>query len=333
MYYSYKSKRKNKKIYKISLLLIVIAGILYLGKTYQHYIFFWKYTYNKINSELEDALKISDPVMKKHKLEEICRISADYNDKHQISAGTFLLAGKIHFHLGEFYLNKSFSEFIMSDSFNCTEEKAKIEFFNAIKSIKKGIALSMSEEIKPELLFIMAKASFYCNYYNTKDIYKTVERIGNIESISNVNDIRFLSIINILNKKEEYGLEILKKHGMISDTINGRFFLASAYNIAGKYTDSIMSFRNILDNCSDSNLIKSANMNLGKIYFNQSLYKESLMHFTNALKIDGRDNLLKIWIGKNYSALGEKTKAKAIWSEVLASDQSNKEAKKLLGLM
>ena len=94
-----------------------------------------------------------------------------------------------------------------------------------------------------------------------------------------------------------------------------------------------MSFKNILENCSDKSVTKLANINLGKIYFNQSLYKESLMHFTYALTIDERDNTLKIWIGKNYSALGEKTKAKAIWAEVLASDQTNKEAKELLGLM
>ena len=57
------------------------------------------------------------------------------------------------------------------------------------------------------------------------------------------------------------------------------------------------------------------------------------MHFINALTIDGRDNTLKIWIGKNYSALGDKKRAKAIWTEVLVSDRTNKEAKKLLGLM
>ena len=80
-------------------------------------------------------------------------------------------------------------------------------------------------------------------------------------------------------------------------------------------------------------IIKLVHINLGKIFYNRSLYKESLYHFNQALNIDERDILLKIWIGKNYSALGYKTRAKAIWSEVLVSDSSNQEVKKLLGLM
>jgi len=66
------------------------------------------------------------------------------------------------------------------------------------------------------------------------------------------------------------------------------------------------------------------------LYYNQSLYNESLAHFSSALAIDERDNELKIWIGKNYSALGNKAKARAVWSEVLAIDSANEEVKKLL---
>jgi len=46
-----------------------------------------------------------------------------------------------------------------------------------------------------------------------------------------------------------------------------------------------------------------------------------------------KDTTPKIWIGKNYSALGEKDKAKAIWSEVLTTDGTNAEVKRLMGTM
>jgi tetratricopeptide (TPR) repeat protein len=94
-----------------------------------------------------------------------------------------------------------------------------------------------------------------------------------------------------------------------------------------------MNFKKILGMTTDNGILKLAHANLGKIYFNQSLYKESLAHFAEALKIDDRDQILKIWIGKDYSALGDKTKARAIWTEVLTADRSNEEVKKLLGLM
>ncbi|MBN2401089.1 MAG: hypothetical protein JXN64_01695 [Spirochaetes bacterium] len=333
MYYSYKSKRKNKKLYKVLLLAAAITGLCYLGVKYQQYIFFWKYTYNKISTTLKDASKIVNIDKKKLKLQEISEICDDYNSRNQISGETFLLSGKIHFQLGEIYLNKTFSEYIVSNCTDCSGNNANKEFIAAVKNIKKAIAIFSSDEIDPEYRLILAKSYYYSNYYNTQEIYRIVEKIDNVEVLSDIEDIRFLSIMNILTNKEDYGLEILVKYGMVSDSINGRFFLASAYSMAGKYTDSIMSFKNILDTCSDNALLKSANMNLGKIYFGRSLYKESLEHFTNALKIDEKDNSSRIWIGKNYAALGERTKAKAIWTEVLVSDQANIEAKKLLGLM
>jgi tetratricopeptide (TPR) repeat protein len=332
MYYSYKSKKKNRKIFKILLLAIAITGIFYFGAKYRQYIFFWKYTYNKISSALKDTSKIEDIEKRKLKLLEISGICDDYNSKNQISAETFLLAGKTHFLLGEIYLNKTFSEYIISNCTDCLDQRAATEFITAIKNIRKAIAIYASDGIEPEYRLIMARSCYYTDYYNTKRIYRLLDKLDNIETFPNIDDIRFLSIINILNKKEDYGLEILVKYGMVSETMSGRFFLASVYNIAGKYTDSIMSFKNILDNCSDNNLLRLANINLGKIYFSRSLYRESLLHFMNALKIDEKDNSSKIWIGKNYAALGEKTKARAIWADVLVSDQGNMEARKLLGI-
>ena len=333
MYYSYKSKRKNKKIYKLLLLVLVISGIGYLGIKYQQYVFFWKYTYNKISSELSKASGIEDLEKKKVKLLEISKICDDYNLKNQASAETYLLAGKAHFLLGEIYLNKTFSEYIISNCADCVSRKARDEFLVVVRNIRKAIALYNSDEIDPEYILIIAEAYYYSDYYDVKNILALTDKIEKVEKLSNVDDIRFLSIIDILNKKEDYGLEILQKYGMVSDSVYGRFFLASAYNLAGKYTDAIMTFKNILDSSSDNSLLKLANINLGKIYFNRSLYRESLEYFTNAIKLDEGDNSSRIWIGKNYAALGERTKARAIWSEVLVSDHTNSEAKKLLGLM
>ncbi len=333
MYYSYKSKRKRKKIFRFLLIILAIAGLYYLGSKYKNYIFFWKYNYNKIYSKLEKISGIDNYKTKIVELQEISRICDDYNTKNQVSAESFLLAGKVHYQIAELNLNKTFSEIIINgyqDFVN--DDKIISEFLKAVRNIRKGIALSGYDDLTPEYRLILAKSYFYTGYYNT-DVIFSLTKDNNLKEISNTDDIRFLSLINIYNNNKDYGLEILKKYGMVTDNIRGKFFLACAYNLAGKYTDSIMCFKDILGSSRDAKLIKLANINLGRIYFNQSLFKESLYHFTSALKEDGKDNLLKIWIGKNYSALGEKTKARAIWTEVLANDNTNKEAKKLLGLM
>jgi len=41
----------------------------------------------------------------------------------------------------------------------------------------------------------------------------------------------------------------------------------------------------------------------------------------------------KLWLGKVYSAVGNVSQAKALWSEVLLLDSENAEAKRLLGIM
>ena len=97
-----------------------------------------------------------------------------------------------------------------------------------------------------------------------------------------------------------------------------------------KYTDAIIAFQKILKTTDDVNVQKLSYSNLGKIYYSQNLYKESLDQFNAALLL-GDDINCKIWVGKNYLAMGMKDQAKVVWSEVLAANGDNEEVKKLLG--
>ena len=97
-----------------------------------------------------------------------------------------------------------------------------------------------------------------------------------------------------------------------------------------KYTDAIIAFQKLLKSTDDAYVQKLSYINLGKIYYSQNLYKESLDQF-NAALIFGDDINVKIMIGRNYIAMGMKDKAKTVWSEVLAVNADNEEVKKLLG--
>ncbi len=333
MYYSYKSKRRNTKRYKILISLLIISCAIYFGYKHRQYLLFWEYTYNKLNQAIEETSSINNFEHRKDRLLELSKICNEYKNKNQISSNAFFLSGRVHFLLGESYLKKTFSELFIDDDLHRINENSKNEFIKSIKDFKKKIVLSQSSEIQVENILTFAMACFYTDYYDINQINKILGNIDNFDSINRIDDIRFYSIINILNGKEETGLEILKKHGEVIDSLNGQLFLATACMHAKMYTNSIMEFKRVLNITSDNKVVKLVNINLGKTYFNQLLYKESLYHFKNALNIDESDNHLKIWIGKNYSALGQKTKAIAIWSQVLASDKNNEEAKKLLGLM
>ncbi|MDY6935646.1 MAG: hypothetical protein SVZ03_15670 [Spirochaetota bacterium] len=212
------------------------------------------------------------------------------------------------------------------------DTRALSEFTKAIKDIKKGIALCNRDE-DIESLIILAKACFYTGFNNISEIYKITSKIELSNPLCKEEDIKFCSIICVYNGREKEGLELLFNRCSLSDSLRDLLFIATVNKIAKRYTSSILDYKRVLDKSSDNEIIKIVHINLGKIYFNQSLYQESLSHFYNASQIDKRDDSLKIWIGKNYSALGDRIKARAIWGEVLASDQSNVEAKRLLGLM
>lgn len=333
MYYSYKSKKNSAKKYKFLLIVLIISTVIYCGYRYKQYIFFWEYTYNKLCAAKEEINHISDKNKKIERLKELIGICDNYNSENQISPEAFSLSGKAHYELGQLYLGSSFSELLIYDNLNSVNSRAQGEFVEAIKDLKKMIALSGTKEINPEDHLILAISCFYTDYYPIERIFEILENIHAPDTIKNIEFIRFIAIIDILKGYGDRGIEFLKKYDNNSDSMIGRLFMAGACRAAEKYTNAIIEFKGILDMTADEKIIKLVNISLGKIYFTQSLFRESLEHFTSALKIDTRDNQLKIWIGKNYSAMGHKTKAKAIWSEVLASDHNNKEARRLLGLM
>lgn len=332
MYDRYKLKKRSRKTYKILFLVLLISYTTYLGYRYKNYLFFWKYTYNRLVQKIDRAENSKDNDSKKRILRELTKICNDYKDENSFNNEAFLLSGKVNFLLGEALVDETFSQLIINNNLHEIDDQAKSQFYQCIKDIRKGIALSRDETVNRYYL-IHAKAMFYLDYYDVKDIYKLINKIDIDDLTYSVENVRFYGILCILNNEAERGIHIIKQYGKISDEIEGMLFLATANRIASRYTLSILEYKRVLHKTSDNKIIKLVHVNLGKIFYNQSLFRESLYHFNQALNIDERDNLLKIWIGKNYSALGYKMRAKAIWSEVLATDNSNREVRKLLGLM
>ena len=97
MYYSYKTKKKKGKLFKILLLLPVLFCIYYFGTRYHQYFLFWKYTHNKISSKLNDVLEITDIDKRVKSLSGIKEICGDYCFKNQVSPESFLLMGEDSF--------------------------------------------------------------------------------------------------------------------------------------------------------------------------------------------------------------------------------------------
>ncbi|MBN2160733.1 MAG: hypothetical protein JW807_15190 [Spirochaetes bacterium] len=332
MYDRYKSKKKGRSVYKVLLALILIGAASFFGVRYRHHLAFWKYTQTKLEKKIASMRQIKDAARRREALSDLADIYERYKDEHQVDPDAFFTSGEIHFLLGETYLPGNFSELFINDRARDIGKEARDEFLKAMKDIKKGAAIK-NGDLDGERSLMLARSGFYTDYHSPTEIFQMIENIGDSIKPDNIENIRFYSVINILNRHEDYGLKHLLKHGMVRDNIQGLLFYATAERTAKKYTGAIVSYKDVLARTSDENIRKLVHVNLGKIYFNRSLYRESIEQFGYALKIDEKDSTPKIWIGKNYSAMGEKDKARAIWSDVLTSDGKNTEVRELLGTM
>ncbi|MFC1668871.1 tol-pal system YbgF family protein [Spirochaetota bacterium] len=333
MYHRYKVNKKNRKFVKIIVFFLIVSSVGFFGYRYRQYLLFWRYTNNKLIIKLERASKIEDVNKRKESLLEVIKAFEHYKDGNQVDPEAFFLTGKTYYLLAETYLPSTFTQIIIRGRLNDVGDIQNKFFLKAIKNIKKGRALQKTDKLEGYYSIILAKSCFYSSYYGYKNINRIISGIEEPSILNEIEDKRFYAMVHILNGNIDYGLRFLNEHGVVNESIQGRLFLATSYKIAKKYTNSIMKYKEISNRTSDKDILKLVYLNLGKIYYLQSLYKESLEHFNYALKIDEKDNLLRIWIGKNYSAMGQKDKAKSIWTEVLTSDRSNVEVKKLLGVM
>ncbi|RPI94905.1 MAG: hypothetical protein EHM32_06235 [Spirochaetales bacterium] len=332
MYSHYKTRKRNSGLFRILGVAVVATVAVFLFINFKQYIFFWKYTQHRIASEIAIAVNTRSPEEREKLLKNIASNCEDLDGDNQLSAEAFFLAGEAHCLLGEAVMGRSFSEAVIYDGVPVvTGEAARPHFLSAIRCINKGRALSGGMESRHSL--ILTKAAFYAGYYGGQQLYSVSRGIGPASALRTVDDVRFCVLMHVLAGKNEEGFGILAEHGKTSDTLEGRLFQATLYAISKQYTSAILNYQEVLRKTSDSTVLKLAHINLGKLYYNQSLFNESLGHFTSALSIDERDNQLKIWIGKNYSALGNKAKARAVWSEVLVIDAGNEEVKKLLNPM
>jgi len=333
MYYRYKVKKKDRKFLKGAFVLILLVSIAVAGYKNRQYVLFWKYNYNKLVVKIDETGRIGDPDARRAALKELVGVFNRYKLENQVMADAFFLSGKVHYLLGETYLPGDFSQLLINDRGECRKQSARSEFLKAIKDVKKGIALLDGDGLNSDYSMILAKSCYYISYGTPADIHALIKGLGEGDFNKSIDNVRFYSLISVMNGEEDEGLNYLSRYGMGDDSIQGRLYLATVERIAKRYTNSIMNYKDILKRTSDDRVHRLIYINLGKIYYNQSLYRESLAQFNAALKIDERDNFSRIWIGKNYSALGDRGRAEAIWSEVLAADRSNKEARELLGVM
>jgi tetratricopeptide (TPR) repeat protein len=293
---------------------------------------FWRISHDKIVDQINAVVTIFDLNERTNALKKISQNIETYKNENPLSSESYLYSSLVNYYLGMSLVAKGFTELYLDDQlFNLTSEQRKY-FIRSIKDSSKAIALLDDKDMEIRDLMILARVYFITGYKKPEYIYKLLKDSVEKTDHLTADDARFFSLLCLNGGDIDKGLTFLERSGGVEDSNHGRLFKAKALKDALKYTDAIIAFQKILKSTDDPYALRISHMNLGKIYFSQHLFQESLDHFTAALEIVAEPDC-KIWIGKNYSALGMTDKAKIIWNEVLAANGDNEVVKKLLGLL
>jgi len=332
MYYRYKSRKKDRKYLKFISYLLIAGAVSYTLFHYRNHLMFWKISHNRIVSEISSVSSITDPQKRFERLKKLKSDLEIYRNENDMEPESYQFLARICYGLGISGMDNDFTDVYLNETnINLSPESIKY-FTESIKNSQKAIALLDGREIDIDDIFILAGAYYFTGYYSGEDIYLLLQNyVKDGEGISSGN-ARFYSIVCIGAGKQDEGLSFLQAKGDVDNSVKGKLLWAKALKDAMKYTESIIAFQKILKSSEDQSSKKIAYLNLGRVYYEQHLYKESAEQFMAALAI-GDDANSRIWLGKSYYALGEKDKAKTVWTDVLNADSSNEEAKKLLGMI
>lgn len=329
MYYRYKSKKKDRRFLKVILFTGIVCTAVYMFYTNKAKLMFWRINQNRIIKAIDDVSRIEDPVSRVQDLKKLGEDLEIYKKENILDPEAYILAAKLYMKLGLNLDNRSFTDMYIDDSLASLSAESRSYLRLVIRDINKAIALNDDSGVELDDLLSLTKAAFLTGYYSNDYIYSIVNSKIKSEDNISVENARFYSLLSIMSGNVDEGLEYLEKKGSVGDSVQGRLFKARALTDGMKYTDAIMEFQSILKSSEDMNVQRTCYINLGRIYYNQRLYRESLDQYTTARNILA-DNNCRVWIAKNHFALGEKDKAVIILNEAAAIDPANEEVKHLL---
>ena len=325
MYYRYKSKKRTQKTWETVLLVVAIVAVVSTLVYFRSYLYFWKFTYNRLSQKVQAAEMVVDQAERGKALEKAGAACADYRAEHPFQSDAYFLSARVQYLLGELQSGGSLSNAVIADS-----DLSNDHFLQSIRYIRKGMSLDAKSRPDDLTCVILAKSCFFSNFSSRAEIGNILAMVRNPKSLPRLDDRRFYGLVQVLNGEPEAGVQFLIENGEIQKDEDGKMFLASAYALAKQYTNAIMEYRALVEGARSPEIIRRAQIGLGKVYFRQSLFKESLAQFEEILKNSPSDNESRIWSARCYISLGDKFSAKKRCQDVLGDDPKNRDALDLI---
>ena len=322
MYYRYKSKKRTQRHYETVLIVLGAAALVFALVYFRSYLYFWKFSYNRLSRTVTAAEETVDPKMRDELLQKAMSACENYRGQNPLQADAYYISARVQYLMGESESGGSLSRSVIEERSGVTND----HFLNAIRFIRKGMSLESKKRPDDVTGIILAQSCFMTDFVSKEEISSILSQIRSPKTLPRLDDRRFYGLMSILNGDAEAGVQFLVDNGEIQKDEDGKLFLASAYALAKQYTNAIMEYRSLVDSARSTEVIRRSQIGLGKVYFRQSLFREAQAQFDALLKAAPDDAEAKLWIAKCYLSLGDKFLAKKLCQEILSADANNKEA-------
>ncbi len=324
MYYKYKSRKRDYTVLKRIMVLVILGVSSYFVYSHRDMLMFWKIDRKELGQSLKKTSGMKNRVAKELALEKMRSRMEELSAEKLFDADVLALSATYHYEVFSHRWGRDFTSFYVDDV-QIKPKKYKKLLERVIKDINKILALDSSGDIDGELRLFLARASFYLSFYDIPHIVEILNRVDFEDTDVTTDDVRFMSVVYIKSGDVERGLDLLKKMGEVKNGFRSRLFYAKALADGKKFTEAILVLKKSLKETTNQSDRIPIRMLLGKIYFEQNIFKEAAGQFWKVRELDREKVDAAIWLGKSFMKLGYVKKAKKVWREALDLFPNNRE--------
>lgn len=319
--YQYHYKRKNIKLRRVILVLLIATGIYYFTKNFSKIFPFFS-----IEKERLDAIKKilkevdieKDRLKKKVLLQKsLKRLNKIIEDKEIPKVEALILLGKA-------YLRKALLEY--------NKEVKDMYLDKAIYFFRKANALSPSQN--GEIYYELGKSYFFKGEYY---YYESLMELQKAKSLGykSKNMEKLISFIKFQKGNINELTQLLQNFKDNSeDSIEKYFYQSYKLKDEGEYDKAIEYLHRVEEDFKNRSLetdeqryiLYKTYYALGWLYYNAGKYQESESYYNKAMEINSQSYEVYYWLGKLYYAMNKFDKAKKMWQKCLKLNPDYKPA-------
>ncbi len=308
MYYKYRTKNKSNRMLKVLLVLFFVSAVVFFAYKYRTQLMFWKSGFNKLTEIVSVSERDTSAYEKNGGIQSALQKAAKFREDDPMNPEAFIVSAKLSFIVSESLLPRKFGAMFVNSKKDTLSPEAASGFITAIKYFRKAEALGGKKALDDESRIMLAKASYYSDYYPANQIFLLVDSINEPLMIRYTDDIYFYAQTLVVNGAVQRGMDYLVKMNM-KDSFS-KLVIAKSFAEGKQFTDAISAYKEVISETSDSEIKKTASVNLGLLYFSQSLYREAVDILEPFVLPQSEDADLKAVMEKLFIELKDPVKAK-----------------------